>query len=81
MRGGEQSIFDLAMIAEELRQEVLGRCYQEGVKVYGIFVDDRGALWKRFLSDDGAERGEVVGAYVEGSNGFYRKRKCCQNYA
>jgi hypothetical protein len=55
MRGGEQSIFDLAMIAEELRQEV--------------------------LSDDGAERGEVVGAYVEGSNGFYRKRKCCQNYA
>jgi hypothetical protein len=72
MRGGEQSIFDLAMIAEELRQEVLGRCYQEGVK---------GALWKRFLSDDGAERGEVVGAYVEGSNGFYRKRKCCQNYA
>jgi hypothetical protein len=65
----------MAKRMDEIRQEARSSCYQDRVEVYGIFVDDVGALRKRFLGEGGDVGEEVLGAYVKGLDGFYSKHE------
>jgi hypothetical protein len=62
----------MAIRAEEIKEDALS-CYQDGVQMYGIFIDDSEAFQKRFLDDEGDVGEEVVGAYVKELDGFYIK--------
>jgi hypothetical protein len=63
----------MALRVEDWRQELLRSCYKDGTKVYGMYMDKEGRLEKRFMRKDGVLDADVVGAHVEGTDGFYRK--------
>ena len=69
----QESIFEMAMRAEEIKEDAFSSCYQVGVQMYGIFIDNSEVLWKRFLGDEGNVGEGVVSVDVKELDGFYRK--------